>query len=90
MEDFDLENPLTSSKSQEQDQTDTISELFASESDHMPSKSHFQSLKSQYSLVSVRRDSTSSIVEVKEKYRDRISIFLLNVYTLISVECVLI
>ncbi|XXG59465.1 hypothetical protein AAC387_Pa04g1546 [Persea americana] len=65
MEDFDLENPLTSSKSQEQDQTDMISELFASESDHMPAESHFQSLKSQHSLVSLRRDATSSIVKAR-------------------------
>lgn len=67
MEDFELENPLTGSQSQEQEQSDVIQELFATESDHMPSESHFQSYETQYSDVSLRRDAISSIVKVKKR-----------------------
>lgn len=60
MEDFDLENPHASSKTKEQDQSDTIPVLFAAESDHMPSVT-------KYPDISVRHEAMSLMVKVNEE-----------------------
>lgn len=62
MEDFDLENPLTSSHSQELNQFDSIPDLFSTESDHM--LSGFLS-KEAYFDVSTRCDAISLIIKAR-------------------------
>ncbi|XP_043696582.1 putative cyclin-D6-1 isoform X2 [Telopea speciosissima] len=56
MEEFDLENPLTSSQDQ---QSDTMPALFAAESDHMPS----DGFKTRDLDVSVRREAIALILQ---------------------------
>lgn len=60
--DFDLENPFTSLEEQ---QSDKISHLFASESDHMPSSSFIECLKFTDFYVSFRQEAVSLILQVK-------------------------
>ncbi|OIT07079.1 PREDICTED: putative cyclin-D6-1 [Nicotiana attenuata] len=59
---FDLENPLTSSNEHE---NDTVSALFAAESDHMPS---FFSFKSTDIPFSIRRHAFSLISQAQFSY----------------------
>ncbi|XP_050103698.1 putative cyclin-D6-1 isoform X2 [Malus sylvestris] len=56
--DFDLENPLTISHDF---QPETITSLFAIESDHMPSDTYLQSLKARNFDISIRREAIASI-----------------------------
>ncbi|XP_043696581.1 putative cyclin-D6-1 isoform X1 [Telopea speciosissima] len=58
MEEFDLENPLTSSQDQ---QSDTMPALFAAESDHMPS----DGFKTRDLDVSVRREAIALILQAQ-------------------------
>ncbi|XP_077242125.1 putative cyclin-D6-1 [Tasmannia lanceolata] len=58
MEDFDLENPLTSFHD---NQSETVSSLFSTESDHMPLESTCESFKTKDFNVSVRHESISLI-----------------------------
>ncbi|XP_044495845.1 putative cyclin-D6-1 [Mangifera indica] len=60
--DFDLENPFTSLEEQ---QSDKISHLFASESDHMPSSSFIQCLKFTDFYVSFRQEAVSLILQAQ-------------------------
>ncbi|CAK7350743.1 unnamed protein product [Dovyalis caffra] len=59
---FDLENPLTSLK---EHQSDTIPDLFASESDHMPSRNFLHCLKSSDFFVSFRQEAISLILQAQ-------------------------
>lgn len=59
---FDLENPFTSL---EEHQSDTVLDLFASESDHMPSQNFIQCLKITDFYVSFRQKAVSLILQVK-------------------------
>ncbi|XWS12756.1 hypothetical protein CRYUN_Cryun37aG0117500 [Craigia yunnanensis] len=65
MEYFDLEDPFTSLK---EHQSDTISALFSSESDHMPSQNCFQCLKTSDFYVSFRQEAISLILQVQYSY----------------------
>ncbi|XP_009757647.1 putative cyclin-D6-1 isoform X2 [Nicotiana tabacum] len=68
---FDLENPLTSSKEHE---NDTVSALFAAQSDHMPS---FFSFKSTDILFSIRHHAFSLISQARFSYNlDEFSTYL--------------
>ncbi|KAG8635319.1 putative cyclin-D6-1 [Manihot esculenta] len=60
--DFDLENPLTSLK---EHQSDTIPDLFTSESDHMPSRNFFKCLKTSDFYSSFRQESISLIFQAQ-------------------------
>ncbi|PPD86899.1 hypothetical protein GOBAR_DD16169 [Gossypium barbadense] len=60
MDKFDLEDPLTSLDGH---QSDTISALFSSESDHMPSYNYFQCLKTSDFYVSFRQEAISLILQ---------------------------
>ncbi|EOY28474.1 D6-type cyclin isoform 9 [Theobroma cacao] len=60
MEYFDLEDPFTSLK---EHQSDTISALFSSESDHMPSQNYLQCLKTSDFYVSFRQEAISLILQ---------------------------
>ncbi|XP_022724114.1 putative cyclin-D6-1 [Durio zibethinus] len=62
MEHFDLEDPFTSLK---ENQSDTISALFSSESDHMPSQNCFQCLKTRDFYVSLRQEAISLILQAQ-------------------------
>ncbi|XP_009353212.2 putative cyclin-D6-1 [Pyrus x bretschneideri] len=59
--DFDLENPLTISHDF---QPETITSLFAIESDHMPSETYLQSLKARNFDISIRREAIASISQL--------------------------
>ncbi|XWS18278.1 hypothetical protein CRYUN_Cryun32bG0030100 [Craigia yunnanensis] len=61
MEYFDLDDPFTSLK---EHQSDTISALFSSESDHIPSQNCFQCLKNSDFYVSFRQQAISLIFSV--------------------------
>ncbi|EOY28467.1 D6-type cyclin isoform 2 [Theobroma cacao] len=61
MEYFDLEDPFTSLK---EHQSDTISALFSSESDHMPSQNYLQCLKTSDFYVSFRQEAISLILQL--------------------------
>lgn len=65
MECFDIEDPFTSLK---EHQFDTISALFSSESDHMPSRNCFQCLKTSEFYVSFRQEAVSVILQVSHFY----------------------
>lgn len=58
---FELEDPLTSFEEQ---QSDTISNLFASESDHMPSQNFLSSLMDSDFHVSLRSEAISYMSQV--------------------------
>jgi cyclin D6 len=58
---FDLENPLTSLKEYV---SDTIPDLFVSESDHMPSRNFLHCLKTSDFYVSFREEAISRILQV--------------------------
>jgi cyclin D6 len=58
---LDLENPLTSS---EEHQSDTITYLFASEFDHMPSRNLLNFLETCDFYVSFRQEAISLILQV--------------------------
>ncbi|KAJ9136254.1 hypothetical protein P3X46_033346 [Hevea brasiliensis] len=60
--DFDLENPLTSLK---EHQFDTIPDLFASESDHMPSRNFLKCLKTCDFYSSFRQEAISLILQTQ-------------------------
>ncbi|KAE8707503.1 D6-type cyclin isoform 5 [Hibiscus syriacus] len=60
MDNFDLRDPLTRIEEQ---QSDTILVLFSSESDHMPSHSYFQCLKTSGCHVSFRQEAISLILQ---------------------------
>ncbi|XP_010277890.1 PREDICTED: putative cyclin-D6-1 [Nelumbo nucifera] len=62
MDEFDLENPLTSL---EEHQADTIPALFAAESDHMPCENYFRSFKTRDFDISVRREIISLILQAQ-------------------------
>lgn len=62
MDKFDLEDPLTSLDGH---QSDTISALFSSESDHMPSYNYFQCLKTSDFYVSFRQEAISLILQAQ-------------------------
>ncbi|XP_042518007.1 putative cyclin-D6-1 [Macadamia integrifolia] len=62
MEDFDLENPLTSYQEHE---SDTIPALFGAESDHMPSEYYFEGIKTRDLDVSVRRKAIALILQAQ-------------------------
>ncbi|MBA0864807.1 hypothetical protein Goshw_006375 [Gossypium schwendimanii] len=62
MDKFDLEDPLTSL---DVHQSDTISALFSSESDHMPSYNYFQCLKTSDFYVSFRQEAISLILQAQ-------------------------
>ncbi|KAJ4975730.1 hypothetical protein NE237_000836 [Protea cynaroides] len=62
MEDFDLENPLTSFP---EHQSDTMPALFAAESDHMPCDYYFRSIKTTDLDVSARREVVSLILQAQ-------------------------
>ncbi|XP_039004286.1 putative cyclin-D6-1 isoform X1 [Hibiscus syriacus] len=62
MDNFDLQDPLTRIEEQ---QSDTISVLFSSESDHMPSHNYFQCLKTGGFHVSFRREAISLILKAQ-------------------------
>ncbi|GMI91501.1 Cyclin D6;1 [Hibiscus trionum] len=62
MESFDLEDPLTSSEEQ---QSDTVSAIFSSESDHMPSHNYFHCLKTSGFHVSFRQEAISLILQAQ-------------------------
>ncbi|EOY28472.1 D6-type cyclin, putative isoform 7, partial [Theobroma cacao] len=62
MEYFDLEDPFTSLK---EHQSDTISALFSSESDHMPSQNYLQCLKTSDFYVSFRQEAISLILQAQ-------------------------
>ncbi|XP_061978100.1 putative cyclin-D6-1 isoform X1 [Populus nigra] len=59
---FDLENSLTSL---EEHQSDTVPNLFASESDHMPSRNFLQCLKTSGFYVSFRQEAISLILQAQ-------------------------
>lgn len=59
---FDLENPFTSLEEQ---QSDKIPHLFASESDHMPSQNFIQCLEFADFYASFRQEAVSLILLVK-------------------------
>lgn len=59
---FDLENPFTSL---EEHQSDTLLDLFAAESDHMPSHNFIQCLKITDFYVSLRQEAVSLILQVQ-------------------------
>ncbi|EEF37725.1 cyclin d, putative [Ricinus communis] len=59
---FDLENPLTSSN---EHQSDTIPDLFASESDHMPSRDFLKCLKTCDFYSSFRQEAISLILQAQ-------------------------
>lgn len=61
MDKFDLQDPLTSLDGH---QSDSISALFSSESDHMPSYNYFQCLKTSDFHVSFRQEAISLILQV--------------------------
>ncbi|XP_050227253.1 putative cyclin-D6-1 isoform X2 [Mercurialis annua] len=60
--DFDLENPLTIFN---EHQSESIPNLFASESDHMPSKKFLKSLKTSDSYFSFRQEAVSLILRAQ-------------------------
>ncbi|KAF2303460.1 hypothetical protein GH714_018540 [Hevea brasiliensis] len=60
--DFDLENPLTSLK---EHQFDTIPDLFASESDHMPSRNFLKCLETCDFYSSFRQEAISLILQAQ-------------------------
>ncbi|XVE87912.1 hypothetical protein DITRI_Ditri19aG0026500 [Diplodiscus trichospermus] len=62
MEYFDLEDPFTSLK---EHQSDTISALVSSESDHMPSQNVFQCFKTDDFYVSFRQEAISLILQAQ-------------------------
>ncbi|KAK8580721.1 hypothetical protein V6N12_070976 [Hibiscus sabdariffa] len=62
MDNFDLQNPLTSLEEQ---QSDTVSALFSSESDHMPSDNYSQCLKTSDFHVSFRQEAISLIFQAQ-------------------------
>ncbi|XP_012443489.1 putative cyclin-D6-1 isoform X1 [Gossypium raimondii] len=62
MDKFDVEDPLTSLDGH---QSDTISALFSSESDHMPSYNYFQCLKTSDFYVSFRQEAISLILQAQ-------------------------
>ncbi|OMO65030.1 hypothetical protein COLO4_31634 [Corchorus olitorius] len=62
MEYFDLEDPFTSLK---EHQSDSISALFSSESDHMPSLNYVQCLKNNDFYVSFRQEAISLILQAQ-------------------------
>lgn len=74
---FDLENPLTSSKEHE---NDTVSALFAAESDHMPS---FFSFKSTDIPFFIRRHAFSLISQVNTVQNLFLWIILFPIYLFI-------
>eukprot|EP00262_Sarcandra_glabra_P007865 TRINITY_DN20948_c0_g1_i1.p1 TRINITY_DN20948_c0_g1~~TRINITY_DN20948_c0_g1_i1.p1 ORF type:complete len:309 (+),score=17.62 TRINITY_DN20948_c0_g1_i1:98-1024(+) len=57
---FDLENPIMNYR---EHKSDTISMLFAAESDHMPSENYYQSFKSRDFDVSIRTETISLILK---------------------------
>ncbi|KAJ6999670.1 hypothetical protein D5086_007940 [Populus alba] len=59
---FDLENSLTSL---EEHQSDTVPNLFASESDHMPSRNFLHCLKTSGFYVSFRQEAISLILQAQ-------------------------
>ncbi|KAG6755942.1 hypothetical protein POTOM_039350 [Populus tomentosa] len=59
---FDLENPLTSLKEYV---SDTIPDLFVSESDHMPSRNFLHCLKTSDFYVSFREEAISRILQAQ-------------------------
>ncbi|KAH9796664.1 putative cyclin-D6-1 [Citrus sinensis] len=59
---FDLENPFTSF---EEHQSDTLLDLFATESDHMPSHNFVQCLKITDFYVSLRQETVSLILQIQ-------------------------
>lgn len=59
---FDLENPLTSLKEYV---SDTIPDLFVSESDHMPSRNFLHCLKTSGFYVSFRQEAISLILQAQ-------------------------
>lgn len=63
--DFDLENPLTSLK---EHQFDTIPDLFASETDHMPSRNLLKCLKTCDFYSSFRQEAISLVLQVKNHH----------------------
>lgn len=71
---FDLENPLISLK---EHQSDSIPDLFASESDHMPSRNFLLCLKTCDLDVSFRQEAISLILQVKISYLFLGTLFLL-------------
>ncbi|MBA0694413.1 hypothetical protein Goari_004713 [Gossypium aridum] len=78
MDCFDLENPFTSLDNQE---SDIISALFSSESDHMPSHNYFLSLKSNDSFVSFRQEAISLILRAQHSCNiDRYTTYLATNY----------
>ncbi|XP_010268904.1 PREDICTED: putative cyclin-D6-1 [Nelumbo nucifera] len=62
MDEFDLENPLTSLQ---EHQADTIPSLFAAESDHMPFQNYFLDMKARDFDVSIRREIISLILQAQ-------------------------
>ncbi|KAK8488228.1 hypothetical protein V6N11_047167 [Hibiscus sabdariffa] len=62
MDNFDLEDPLASSEEQ---QSHTLSALFSSESDHMPSRNYFHCLRTSEFHVSFRQEAISLILQVQ-------------------------
>ena len=58
---FDLENPLTDSQDLN---SDSVSSLFLTESDHTPSQNYFLSLQAGDLDVLVRREAIASISQV--------------------------
>ncbi|GMI82394.1 Cyclin D6;1 [Hibiscus trionum] len=60
MDNFDLQDPLASFEEQH---PDTVSALFSSESDHMPSHNYFQCLKTSGFHVSFRQEAISLIFQ---------------------------
>ncbi|GAY38441.1 hypothetical protein CUMW_036730 [Citrus unshiu] len=59
---FDLENPFTSF---EEHQSDTLLDLFAIESDHMPSHNFIQYLKITDFYVSLRQEAVSLVLQIQ-------------------------
>ncbi|KAK8585270.1 hypothetical protein V6N13_139204 [Hibiscus sabdariffa] len=62
MDNFDLQDPLTSLEEQH---SDTVSALFSSESDHMPSHNYSQCLKTSDFHVSFRQEAISLIFQAQ-------------------------
>ncbi|KAL4335599.1 hypothetical protein GQ457_07G028670 [Hibiscus cannabinus] len=62
MDNFDLEDPLASSEEQ---QSHTLSALFSSESDHMPSCNYFHCLRTSEFHVSFRQEAISLILQAQ-------------------------
>ena len=75
---FDLEDPLTSFEEQN---SDTIPDLFGSESDHMPSRNSLARLINRDFYVSFRSEAVSLILQVMYNVMHRyIDIYLFGDY----------